>query len=227
MDGTAASVTALRTEPGLLVLNDTGLTPPRIGLRAWLSIIVMATTLILSAVYPAQIGEFMLIGALCMVLVRVLTMDQAYQSIDWKTVVLVAGMLPLGIAMTKTGLASSLANLLLGSPSDQSPILLLALLVILTAVLTQVMNGAAVITIVAAIAIQAAQASSIDPRSLVMGVALASSLAFVTPLGHAVNILVMGQAGYSFRDFARVGLPLTVLLAVLIITLLPLFWPLT
>lgn len=226
MDGTAASVTALRTEPGLLVLNDTGLTPPRIGLRAWLSIIVMATTLILSAVYPAQIGEFMLIGALCMVLVRVLTMDQAYQSIDWKTVVLVAGMLPLGIAMTKTGLASSVANLLLGSPGDQSPILLLALLVILTAFLTQVMNGAAVITIVAAIAIQAAQASSIDPRSLVMGVALASSLAFVTPLGHAVNILVMGQAGYSFRDFARVGLPLTVLLAALIITLLPLFWPL-
>ena len=84
------------------------------------------------------------------------------------------------------------------------------------------MNGAAVITIVAAIAIQAAQASGIDPRSLVMGVALASSLAFVTPLGHAVNILVMGQAGYSFRDFAWVGLPLTVLLAVLIITLLPL-----
>ncbi len=227
MDGTAASVSALRTEPGLLVLNDTGLTPPRIGLSAWLSIIVMATTLILSAVYPAQIGEFMLIGALCMVLVRVLTMDQAYQSIDWKTVVLVAGMLPLGIAMTKTGLASSLANLLLGAPGDQSPILLLALLVILTAFLTQVMNGAAVITIVAAIAIQAAQASSIDPRSLVMGVALASSLAFVTPLGHAVNILVMGQAGYSFRDFARVGLPLTVLLAVLIIALLPLFWPLT
>jgi len=169
----------------------------------------------------------MLIGALFMVLVGVLTMDQAYQSIDWKTVVLVAGMLPLGIAMTKTGLASGLANALLSSPGSQSPVLLLALLVILTALLTQVMNGAAVITIIAVIAIQAAQASNMDPRSLVMGVALASSLAFVTPLGHAVNILVMGQAGYNFRDFGRVGLPLAVLLSALIILLLPLFWPLS
>jgi di/tricarboxylate transporter len=227
MDGTAASVSALRTEHGLLVLNNTGLTPPRMDRRAWLALSIMVVTLALAALFPAQIGEFMLIGALSMVLVRILTMDQAYQSIDWKTVVLVAGMLPLGIAMSKTGLASGLANTLLGSSGGQSPVVLLALLVVLTAVLTQVMNGAAVITIIAAIAIQAAQSSHIDPRALVMGVALASSLAFVTPLGHAVNILVMGQAGYSFRDFARVGLPLTILLAALIILLLPLFWPLT
>jgi di/tricarboxylate transporter len=227
MDGTAASVTALRTEQGLLVLNNTGLTPSHLDRRAWLALAIMAATLTLGALFPAQIGEFMLIGALGMVLVRILSMDQAYQSIDWKTVVLVAGMLPLGIAMSKTGLASGLANLLLGASGSQSPVLLLALLVLLTAVLTQVMNGAAVITIIAVIAIQAAQVSAIDPRALVMGVALASSLAFVTPLGHAVNILVMGQAGYSFRDFARVGLPLTVLLAALIILLLPLIWPLT
>ena len=227
MDGTAASVSALRTEHGLIVLNNTGLTPPPLGRRAWLSVIIMALSLVLGVLFPAQIGEFMLIGALCMVLVGILSMDQAYQSIDWKTVVLVAGMLPLGIAMTKTGLATGLANQLLGSTGGQSPVLLLALLVILTALLTQVMNGAAVITIIAVIAIQAAQASSIDPRALVMGVALASSLAFVTPLGHAVNILVMGQAGYSFRDFAKVGLPLTILLVVLIILLLPVFWPLS
>ncbi len=87
------------------------------------------------------------------------------------------------------------------------------------------MKGAAVSAVIVPIAIQAAQQFGIDPRPLAMGVALATSMAFVTPLGHPVNILMMGPGGYRFKDFFKVGLPLTVLLFILVMLILPIFWP--
>jgi di/tricarboxylate transporter len=92
--------------------------------------------------------------------------------------------------------------------------------------MTQIMPGAAVAAILAPIAIQTAQQAGLNPRSLAMAVALATSMAFMTPLGHPVNILVMGLGGYRFRDFLRVGLPLTALLFGVVMILLPVFWPL-
>ena len=94
-------------------------------------------------------------------------------------------------------------------------------LVLLAALLTQAMNGAAVAAIVAPVAIQTAQQVGADPRAMAMGVALATSLAFLTPLGHPVNILVMGPGGYTFRDYLRVGLPLFLLTGGLIVALVP------
>jgi len=88
------------------------------------------------------------------------------------------------------------------------------------------MKGAAVSAVVAPIAITAAQQIGVDPRAIAMGVALATSLAFITPLGHPVNILMIGPAGYRFRDFFKVGLPLTIILFVVILVVLPVFWPL-
>jgi di/tricarboxylate transporter len=161
-----------------------------------------------------------------MILVGTLTMDQAYQSIEWKSVFLVAGMLPMGTAMAKTGAATLLANALVHLLGSTGPLALFAGLWVLAVLLTQAMNGAAVSAILAPIAIQAAQPLGANPRSLAMGVALATSMAFLTPLGHPVNILVMGPGGYRFRDFVRVGLPLTLLLTILVFLLLPVFWPL-
>ena len=148
-----------------------------------------------------------------MILVNVLTMDQAYAAIDWKSIFLVAGMLPMGIAMTKTGAATSLANGLIGFLGPFGPLALLGGLLLLATILTQVMNGAAVAAVVAPIAINVAQNTGLDPRAMAMGVALATSMAFITPLGHPVNILVMGPAGYRFRHFLIVGLPLTLILS--------------
>jgi di/tricarboxylate transporter len=173
------------------------------------------------------VGEIMLGAALLMVLVGILTMDQAYGAMEWRSVFLVAGMLPLGLAMTKSGAASLLADKLIAILGPAGPLATLGGLVLLTTLLAQVMNGAAVATVVAPIAIGAAQHTGLDPRALAMGVTLAASLAFLTPLGHPVNVLVMGPGGYQFRDYLRVGLPLTVLLIALILLLLPVFWPLT
>jgi di/tricarboxylate transporter len=186
----------------------------------------MIGTLLLAALGPIPIGEVMLGGALVMVLLGVISMDQAYQAIDWRSVFLIAGMLPMGIAMTKTGAASFLAEGTIGLLGWAGPMALLGGLFILTVLLTQAINGAAVAAVVAPIAIQAAQQMGVDPRAMAMGIALATSMAFITPLGHPVNILVMGPGGYSFRDYLKVGLPLVAILFVVVMLLLPVFWPL-
>lgn len=168
----------------------------------------------------------MLAGALLTVLAGILTMDQAYTAIEWRSVFLVAGMLPLGLAMTKSGAAGWLADGLIRLAGPAGPLALLAAVFLLAVALTQAMNGAAVATVVAPIAIGAAQQTRLDPRALAMAVALASSMAFLTPLGHPVNVLVMGPGGYRFKDFFRVGWPLLIISFVLVMLLLPVFRPL-
>jgi di/tricarboxylate transporter len=153
-------------------------------------------------------------------------MEEAYRVIDWRIIFLVAGMLPLGLAMTKTGVTSLLATTLTDALSPFGPLAILFGLLTLTVLLSQAMKGAAVSAVIAPVAIQAAQQIGVDPRALAMGVALATSLAFVTPLGHPVNILMLGPGGYTFKDFFKVGLPLTLILFVVILLVLPIFWPL-
>jgi di/tricarboxylate transporter len=128
--------------------------------------------------------------------------------------------------MAESGAAALLAERLVAWLNPFGPLALLAGLALLAMLLTQVINGAAVASVITPVAIQAAQQTGLDPRALAMGVALACSIAFMTPLGHAVNVLVMGPAGYRFGDFFRIGLPLTVVVFVVLMVLLPLLWPL-
>jgi di/tricarboxylate transporter len=168
----------------------------------------------------------MLTGALAMVLLGVLDMDQAYRAVEWRSVFLVAGMIPLGTALAKTGAAGVLGNTLTNTLGSHGEMVLLAGLIGLTILFTQVMNGAAVAAIMAPIGIQMAQMMGVDPRSIAMGVALATSVAFITPLGHPVNVLVMGPGGYKFADYAKVGFLLTLIIFSVIMVFLPIFWPL-
>jgi di/tricarboxylate transporter len=226
LQGDRSRLPVLRAEPDLIVL-DRGLDdPPPSRSRGRLALAVMIATLAIAASNRFSVGEVMLGGALVMILTGGLSMDDAYQAIEWRSVFLVAGMLPLGTAMTKTGAADLITHGLLAVLGSAGPLALLAGLVALAILLTQAMNGAAVAAVVAPIALQTAQRIGADPRAFAMGVALATSVAFLTPLGHPVNILVMGPGGYRFRDYFRVGLPLTLLIFALIVGLLPLIWPL-
>ena len=161
-----------------------------------------------------------------MMLTGILTTEQAYSSIGWKSVFLVAGMLPMGIALTKTNAAGLIAGRVVEYVGGLGAMALLAGLFVLTALFTQAVNGAVAAAVCGPIAIGVAQQANLNPRSMVMGVALASSMAFITPLSHPVNILVMSPGGYRFRDYVKIGLPLTVLMFVLVMLVLPLIWPL-
>lgn len=217
----------LRLSSDLIVLSVEEESPKKVVNKAKLAVTIFGLTVTIAALGVFPVGEVMLAGALLMIILNVLTMEQAYRVIEWRIVFLVAGMLPLGMAMTKTGATALFARALIDIVGPFGPQALLLGLLMLTVLLSQGMKGAAVSAVLAPIAIQAAEEIGADPIAMSMGVALATSMAFVTPLGHPVNILMMGPGGYRFRDFFRVGLPLTVLLFIVVLVTLPIFWPLT
>jgi di/tricarboxylate transporter len=227
MHGSRDRVPVLQDDPDLIVVSEMKERAVPIAGKGKLAIAIMIATLAVAASGYFSVAEVMLAGALTMVLVGAVTMDEAYHAIEWRVVFLVAGMLPLGAAMIKTGLAQLMATGLAHVLGHAGPVAMLAGLLVMAIAFSQVMKGAAIATVMTPIAIQAAHAVGAEPRAFAMGVALATSMAFVTPLGHPVNILVMGEARYGFRDYMKVGLPLTVLLFAAVLVLLPIFWPLT
>jgi di/tricarboxylate transporter len=224
LQGTENSLNLLRTEPGLILLAESA-PSTRITWRGWLTTFIMFATLALAVAFPDNIAEILLAGALSMVLIGAMSMDQAYRSIDWRSLFLVAGMLPLGVALNKTGASTMFADAIIAWFGSAGHLVLLAGFIVLTVLLTQIINGAAAVTVIAPIAIAAAQSVGMEPRSVAMAVALASSMAFMSPLGHAVNVMVMGAGGYTFKDYARVGIPLTILLVIILMIVLPIVMP--
>lgn len=227
LQGPRERLKMLRLDSDLIVLSTDEEQIREVSKKAWLALAIFGLSVLIASVGPFGVAEVMLAGALLMTLTNVVTMQESYRVIDWRIIVLVAGVLPLGLAMTKTGATTLFANLLTGALKPYGPPALLLGLLTLTVLLSQAMKGAAVSAVVAPIAIQAARQFGIDPRGIVMGVALATSMAFITPLGHPVNILMMGPGGYHFKDFFKIGLPLTILLFVVVMLLLPIIWPFT
>jgi di/tricarboxylate transporter len=226
LQGPRDRLQSLRLDPELIVLSDETAAVRKVSNKAWLALAIFGFTILFAALNPFYLAEIMLAGALLMIISGVLSMEEVYRVIDWRIIFLVAGMLPLGLAMTKTGATGLFAGALIGLLGRFGPLALLGGLIILTVLLAQAIKGAAVSAVVVPIAIQAAQQFGLDPRALALGVAIATSMAFITPLGHPVNILMMGPAGYSFRDFFKVGLLLTVLLLAAVLIMLPRLWPL-
>jgi di/tricarboxylate transporter len=225
LQGPRDRLATLRLSSDLIVLTSEENITKKLTKKAPIAIGIFILTVAIAATGIFSVGEVMLAGALLLVILNVITMEQVYRVVDWRIVFLVAGMLPLGMAMTKTGATAIFANVLTSLLGPFGPHALLLGLLTLTVLLSQVIKGAAVSAVIAPIAIQAAVQIGVDPRALAMGVALATSMAFVTPLGHPVNILMLGPGGYRFRDFFKVGLPLTILLFIVVLLLLPVFWP--
>ncbi|MBI4672265.1 MAG: SLC13 family permease [Chloroflexi bacterium] len=213
----------LQSEPDFIVLTATSEEGLRKSKARWV-VLFMGLALGLSAVGIVPVAEAMLAGALASVIIGALTMDEAYQAIEWRVIFLIAGMLPLGVAMTKTGAAAWIANLFVSALGAFAPLVVLSALMLITLALTQLMTGQATIAILAPIALTTAQTMHSSPFTFVMGAAMASSIAFLTPLGHPVNVLVMGPGGYKVQDYLRVGAALSVLIFVLCIILLPLVY---
>ncbi len=171
------------------------------------------------------IATAMVIGSVAMVLTGCLTMDEAYESIDWRTVFLVAGMLSLGIAMENNGTAQYLASLILNTLGDLGPYGLLAGIYILSASITQPMSNAAAVVIVVPIALDTAFGIGANHFTFTMAVVIGAATSFLSPVGHKANVLVFGPGGYRFFDYARVGALLTVALFIVSIIVIPMLWP--
>ena len=191
------------------------------GLAAAIMLAVVLTVLV--GWLPISIAA--ITGAAVMVLTGCLNMEEAYHYIDWRAVFLIAGMLPLGIAMEKSGTARLMAEGMVTVAGDLGPLVLMAGFFLLTSIASQFMPNAVVVVLMAPIAINTATDLGISPYALMMAVAISASASFMSPVGHPANILIMGPGGYRFTDYMRVGIPLTILVLILTLLVLPIFWP--
>jgi di/tricarboxylate transporter len=195
---------------------------PRAGVAV--AALVGMVVLMVSGVVPTVIAT--LIAAAAMVLGGCLSAREAYRSISWSSVVLIAAMIPMGLALEKTGGASLVAEGLVNTLGDLSPVALMAGIFLLTTGFSQVINNTATAVLVAPIVIQAAINLGVSPHPLLMIVAVSASTAFLTPIGTTTNILIYSPGGYRFTDYVKVGLPLMLLFLAVSLVLVPLIWPL-
>ena len=173
-----------------------------------------------------SISLAMVIAAVIMILAGALRIEEAYEAVDWRTVFLVAGMLPLGLAMELTGTAEFLADIMLGLFGPFGALATLAGIYLLAALITQPMSNAAAIVLVVPIALNTAMGLGANYKTFTMAVVIGAATSFLSPVGHKANVLVFGPGGYKFTDYARVGAILTVLLLIVSMIFLPIFWPL-
>jgi len=222
--GPREGISVLRADPDFLVLAEPEVRPR--ARKGWLATGIMVLTLAVAALDLLPISIAMTLGALSMVVTGCLTMDEVYRAVEWQAIFLIAGMLPVGIALTKSGAAEWLSQLLVAALADWGSLALAGGLFLLTTLLTQVVSGQVAAVLLTPIAVTAAQQMGADPRAMGMAVAMGCGMVFMTPTSHPVHVFVMGPGGYRFRDFARVGAPLTLILFATVLLTLPLAWPL-
>jgi len=224
VQGAVERLRLLYKERDMLVLEEDPEAVLRPG-KTWLAGLIGLLTIIAAIFGWLPISIASLAGAVAMILTGCLTADEAYKSIEWRTIFLIVGFWPLSTAITKSGLADVLVTDFLQVTLGAGPVLIVAFLLLVTALLTNIMAGqSAAPIILAPVGLSIAQTAGIDPRTVLMAIALGCSLAFPTPIGHPVNVMVMGPGGYTFRDYLKVGLPLTAILFPAILVGLRLFW---
>ena len=166
------------------------------------------------------------LGVIVSMLLRTVPPRQVYTAIDWSVIVLLAALIPVAGAMQSTGAADVLARFLVETIAQGNAIAALAVVLVATMFLSDVMNNAATAAVLCPIAIGIAAAIGVNPDSFLMAVAIGASCAFLTPIGHQNNTLILGPGGFRFGDYWRLGLPLEVLVVVVSIPLLLIVWPL-
>jgi len=161
-----------------------------------------------------------------MLLVGRLRAQDAYDAVDWSVIFLLAGMIPLGIALERTGAARLVADAAVGVAGGLGPVAVVSAFYLLASLLTELMSNNATAILLTPVALATADQLGIDSRPLLVAVAFAASASFMTPLGYQTNLLVFGPGGYRYTDFVRVGAPLNLLFWLLATLLIPVFWPL-
>jgi di/tricarboxylate transporter len=217
---------AHRNSPDFFLVSDLdGAEAPRTE-KAGLALGILVTMVVVAALglLPISIAAFLAGGAL--VATRCINASIARQSVEWSVLIVIAAGLGIALAMTKTGAAGAIAQLLVASGGSLGPIGTLAVVYVATVLLAELLHHAAAVAIMIPIALAAAAQVGAEPRGFVMGVAMAANCAFANPVTYQTHLIVYGPGGYRFKDFVRVGLPLDALCAVVALIVIPMVWPL-
>ena len=222
--GQSADIQNLSQNPNYILPAGEYSSHPIQSRKAPYAILITAIVLALSILNILPLPIAMLAGAAAMVISGCLAMEQFYEAVQWRVIFLVAGMLPLSIAINDSGLADRIGGLLVSAQADSSPLMLIAGMVILTMLVVQVIGGQVTALLVGPIAINTALQMGVNPQAMAVAVAMACSMAFLTPIAHPVNILMMGPGGYKFSDFSKVGAGMTIVTLLTMLLGLALIW---
>lgn len=208
-----------------LAQRNIELDPSNTKLNRTLALTIFIASIIIttSGIVPVQVS--FTIAAILMVLFKVISIKDFYDAIEWPIIIMLGALLPVGEALETSGGAESIANFMMLGSNFLSPTLMMALLMTTTILLTNLINNAASAVLMAPIAVNLAYQMNVAIDPMLMAVAVASSSAFLTPIGHQSNTLVMGPGGYKFEDYWRLGLPLSIISVVVAIPLILLVWP--
>ncbi|SUZ31229.1 hypothetical protein ROE7235_00965 [Roseibaca ekhonensis] len=225
VQGPPEAISQFAADMGCLPLGprDLRLPNPRKAIFAG-TIMLGSIALVTLGLLPAAIA--FALGVLASMVLRTVPMREVYTAIDWPVVVLLAALIPVAGAMESTGAAALLANFLIGTVAQGNAVVALVLVLVTTMFLSDVMNNAATAAVMCPIALGIASALGVSPDSFLMAVAIGASCAFLTPIGHQNNTLILGPGGFGFGDYWRLGLPLEALIVGLSLPLLLVVWPL-
>ena len=195
----------------------------------WMSIVVVLAAIGLAAAGIMPIVKGAMIGVVLLLALKVLTPQEGYQSIHWQVIILIAALIPVGIVVQSSGTAEWIGGFISSAvrmvPVEWQPHVLLALIYLITMILTEVSSNAATSIIMTPIALAVTQQMGLEPRAFIFAVAFAASASFITPVGYQTNLMVYGPGGYKFSDYIRVGFPLALIFWFTAIYFLPILWP--
>lgn len=215
---------ALRQDKNVIVLSQRDTEKP-MGWRAPFALITMALVIIIPVSGWIPISITALAGAVAMALAGCLDADEVYDAVDWRIIILMAGLLPLGVAMTHSGAAEFIVANTIGLVSNAGPLVVLAVVYLMALLLTEFMSNAAAAVLLTPLGISTANLLEVDATPFLIAVTFAASTSFATPVGYQTNTMVYNAGGYRFTDFIKVGLPLNLIFWVLGIIFIPVFWP--
>lgn len=195
--------------------------------RWWLAVVIVPIVVIVAATGVTSILKASILGAVALIVFGGISVQQAYEAINWTVIFLLVGILPMGIAMEKTGLAAMIGETIANAGADYGPWAVIALVYLATALLSEIVSNNSTAVLMVPIAGTAAASMGLDPKPFMMTVAFAASASFLTPMGYQTNAMVMGPGGYRFSDYLKFGAPLKIAFFVISVPLIPLIWPLT
>jgi di/tricarboxylate transporter len=194
--------------------------------KAGLAVLIFGAAVLLASIGVLNLTIALGIAVVLMVLTGIIPVRQLYESVEWSVIVLLGSMIPIGMALEDSGGTAMIASGIVNAASDLSPAAVLVILMIVTMTLSDVMNNVATAVIAAPVAVNIANSLGVNPDPFLMAVAVAASCAFLTPIGHKNNTLIMGPGGYRFGDYWRMGLPLELLVIIVGVPMILWVWPL-
>ena len=194
--------------------------------KAWAAVAIFATAIIAASFDWVYLPLALAAVVVVYILLRIVPLSQVYDSVEWPVIVLLASMIPIGAALETSGGTTLVANTIVNWTTGLPTVAVLTILMLVTMTLSDVLNNVATALIAAPIGIEIATRLDANPDSFLMAVAVAASCAFLTPIGHKNNTIIMGPGGYKFGDYWRMGLPLEILVVLVSIPMILFVWPL-